>query len=65
MEKLSFPRNKFNAAGMSNGDIRAFLVATAYPQYFLSITAFPGYLLRDDAVSLQNLSKMCIKMYVG
>jgi hypothetical protein len=50
---------------MSNGDIRAFLVATAYPQYFLSITAFPGYLLRDDAVSLQNLSKMCIKMYVG
>jgi predicted peptidase len=57
--------NKFNAAGNSNGGITAFLVAAAYPQYFLSVTVFPGYLLRDNAVSLNNISQMCINMYVG
>lgn len=57
--------NKFNAAGNSNGGISAFLVAAAYPQYFLSVTVFPGYLLRDTAVSLKNISGMCINMYVG
>lgn len=56
---------KFHAAGYSNGGTTAFLVAATYPQYFLSITAFPGYLLREDAAILSNLSKLCINMYVG
>jgi predicted peptidase len=57
--------NKFHAAGYSNGGTSAFLIAASYPQYFLSITAFPGYLLRDTAASLDNISKVCINMYVG
>ena len=57
--------NKFHVAGYSNGGTSAFLVAASYPQYFLSITAFPGYLLRDTAASLSNISKLCINMYVG
>jgi predicted peptidase len=57
--------NKFHAAGMSNGGISAFLVASMNPQYFLSITGFPGYLLRPTAVNLKNISQMCINMYVG
>jgi len=36
--------NKFHIAGPSNGGIAAFHVASLNPQYFLSITAFPGYL---------------------
>src|SRR5579863_9389913 len=36
--------NKFHIAGPSNGGIAAFHVAAANPQYFLSITAFPGYM---------------------
>ena len=36
--------NKFHVAGPSNGGIAAFHVAAANPQYFLSVTAFPGYM---------------------
>ena len=57
--------NKFHAAGYSNGGTSAFLVAASYPQYFLSITAFPGYLLRYTEASLSKLSKLCVNMYVG
>ena len=57
--------NAFHAAGYSNGGTGAFLIAALYPQYFLSITAFPGYLLRDTATNLKNISRMCINMYVG
>ena len=57
--------NKFRAAGYSNGGTSAFLIAALYPQYFLSITAFPGYLLRDTSMNLKNISKLCINMYVG
>lgn len=57
--------NKFHAAGYSNGGTTAFLVAASYPQYFLSITAFPGYLLRDTVANLNHISTLCINMYVG
>ena len=54
--------NKFHVAGYSNGGTSAFLVAASYPQYFLSITAFPGYLLRDAATSVSNISKLFFDM---
>lgn len=57
--------NKFHAAGYSNGGTSAFIIAALYPQYFLSITAFPGYLLRGTVANLNNISKLCINMYVG
>ena len=57
--------NKFHIAGPSNGGIAAFHVASLNPQYFLSITAFPGYLWEPTAAHSQAISKMCINMFVG
>ena len=57
--------NKFHVAGPSNGGIAAFHVAAANPQYFLSVTAFPGYMWEPSAEKLQAISKMCVFMYVG
>src|SRR5262245_41933591 len=57
--------NKFHIAGPSNGGIAAFHVAAANPQYFLSVTAFPGYMWEPNVAKLQAISKMCVFMYVG
>ena len=57
--------NRFHIAGPSNGGIAAFHVAAANPQYFLSITAFPGYMWEPSTAKLQAISKMCVFMYVG
>src|ERR1700678_3477039 len=57
--------NKFHIAGPSNGGIAAFHVAAQNPEYFLSITAFPGYLWEPSQAKLQAISKMCVFMYVG
>jgi poly(3-hydroxybutyrate) depolymerase len=57
--------NKFHIAGPSNGGIAAFHVAAANPQYFLSVTAFPGFMWEASPAKLQAISKMCVFMYVG
>ena len=57
--------NKFHIAGPSNGGIAAFHVAAANPQYFLSVTAFPGYMWEPSTAKLKAISKMCVFMYVG
>jgi predicted peptidase len=57
--------NKFHIAGPSNGGIAAFHVASLNPDYFLSITAFPGYLWEETPAHIQAISKMCINMFVG
>ena len=57
--------NKFHIVGPSNGGIAAFHVAAANPQYFSSITAFPGYMWEPNMAKLQAISKMCVFMYVG
>ena len=56
---------KFHIAGPSNGGIAAFHVAAANPQYFVSVTAFPGYMWEPSAAKLQAISNMCVFMYVG
>src|SRR5579872_2772546 len=56
---------KFHIAGPSNGGIAAFHVAAANPQYFLSVTAFPGYMWEPSVAKLHSISKMCVYMYVG
>ena len=56
---------RFHIAGPSNGGIAAFHVAAAYPQSFLSVTAFPGYMWQPTAAKLQAISKLCVFMYVG
>jgi poly(3-hydroxybutyrate) depolymerase len=57
--------NKFHAVGMSNGGLSAFYIAALYPQYFLSITGFPGYLPDATPASVHAIGRMCINMYVG
>ena len=57
--------NKFHIAGPSNGGIASLHIAAANPQYFLSVTAFPGYMWEPDPAKLQAISKMCVFMYVG
>jgi len=56
---------KFHIAGPSNGGIAAFHVAAANPQYFLSVTAFPGYMWQPSTAKLQTISNICVFMYVG
>ncbi len=57
--------NKFHIAGMSNGGLSAFHIAASYPQYFWSVTGFPGYLLDATPARVNALAKMCIYMHVG
>jgi poly(3-hydroxybutyrate) depolymerase len=56
---------KFHVAGPSNGGIAAFHVAAENPDYFLSVTAFPGYLWQPRAAKLEALSGVCVFAYVG
>src|SRR6187402_2027602 len=56
---------RFHIAGPSNGGIAAFHVAAANPQYFLSVTAFPGYMWQPSPAKLQAISKLCVFIYVG
>lgn len=56
---------KFHVAGPSNGGIAAFHVAAANPQYFVSVTAFPGYMWQPSPAKLNAISKMCVFMFVG
>jgi predicted peptidase len=57
--------NRFHIAGPSNGGIAAFHLAALHPDYFLSVTAFPGYMWQPSADKLNAISKLCVFMYVG
>ena len=56
---------KFHIAGVSNGGIASMHIAAAHPQYFLTVTAFPGYLWEPSRAKLDGMSKLCVFMYVG
>ena len=56
---------KFHVAGPSNGGIAAMHVAAAHPQFFASVTAFPGYMWQPSEAKLLAVSKMCVFLYVG
>jgi predicted esterase len=57
--------NKFHVGGMSNGGRSAFHIAASYPQYFLSVIGFPGYLPDPTPERVQALSSLCLFMHVG
>jgi predicted peptidase len=57
--------NKFHIAGVSNGGISAFHIASLNPDYFVSVTGFPGYLWEDTPAHRKAISKMCLNMFVG
>jgi poly(3-hydroxybutyrate) depolymerase len=56
---------KFHIAGPSNGGIAALHVAAQNPDYFLSVTAFPGYMWEPSNKKLLAIAKMCVYFYVG
>ena len=56
---------KFHVAGPSNGGIAAMHVAAQHPGYFVSATAFPGYLWRPSDDKLRAMTKLCVYLYVG
>ena len=56
---------RFHVAGPSNGGIAAFHVAAANPQYFVSVTAFPGYMWQPTTAKLNAIAKLCVFMFVG
>ena len=56
---------KFHIAGRSNGGISAFAIAALNPEYFISITGFPGFLDELFPSRVEAISKMCIYMHVG
>ena len=57
--------NKFHIAGVSNGGISAFHIAASYPQYFISVTGFPGYLPQANEARTQKLANLCLYLHVG
>ncbi len=65
LKDYKIKEDKFHIAGVSNGGLSAFHIASLYPQYFWSVTGLPGFL--DDATPerVQALSKLCIYMYAG
>jgi poly(3-hydroxybutyrate) depolymerase len=56
---------KFHVAGPSNGGIAAMHVAAQHPSYFVSATAYPGYLWRPSDDKLRAMTKLCVFLYVG
>jgi poly(3-hydroxybutyrate) depolymerase len=58
-------QNKFHIAGVSNGGLSAFHIASLYPQYFWSVTGLPGFLDESSPQRVRALAKMCIYMYAG
>jgi poly(3-hydroxybutyrate) depolymerase len=65
MRDYKIADGKFHIAGPSNGGIAALHVAAANPDYFLSVTAFPGYLWEPSNRKLLAIAKMCVYLYVG
>ncbi|MGH9784203.1 MAG: alpha/beta hydrolase-fold protein [Terriglobia bacterium] len=57
--------NKLHVAGNSNGGLSAFHIAASHPQYFWSVTGFPGYIYEPTREQVRALSTLCINMHVG
>jgi hypothetical protein len=56
---------KLHVAGHSNGGISAFRLAARYPQYFATLTGYPGILEADGIQAFAALKSMCVFMHVG
>lgn len=56
---------KFHVAGVSNGGISSFRIATMMPEQVASITAVPGFPHTADFEQLDKLTSIPIALYVG
>ncbi len=57
--------NKLHVTGISNGGLSAFHVASLYPDYFISVTGYPGLLNGASSDRLEAIRPLCIYMHVG
>ena len=58
-------KGKLHVAGHSNGGLSAFHVAAKYPQYFSTLTGYPGLLEGPDVARMAAIKPMCIYMHAG
>ncbi len=65
MLKIYKVRGKIHLAGHSNGGLSAFHIAAKYPQYFSTLTGYPGLLDGPDLEKIAVLKPMCLFMHVG
>ena len=57
---------KLHVAGHSNGGLSAFHVAAKHPQYFLTVTGYPGLFQSESNPARVNVLKpLCLFMHVG
>lgn len=56
---------KLHITGHSNGGLSAFHIASLFPQYFVSVTGYPGLLSPERGPQLAALKPLCIYMHVG
>jgi poly(3-hydroxybutyrate) depolymerase len=56
---------KLHVAGHSNGGLSAFHIAAKYPQYFSTVTGYPGLLDGPDREKAGAIKSMCLFMHVG
>jgi poly(3-hydroxybutyrate) depolymerase len=56
---------KLHVAGHSNGGISAFHVAAKFPNYFSTVTGYPGLLDGQDTKGASALKAHCLFMHVG
>ena len=57
--------NKLHITGISNGGLSAFHIASLYPDYFISVTGYPGLLNSASSDRLEAIRPLCIYMHVG
>lgn len=65
LDEYNIEQRKFHVAGPSNGGIAAFHVAARNPEYFASVTAFPGYMWEPSSDKLDAISRVCVFAYIG
>ena len=65
LQDYNVENGQLHVAGRSNGGLSAFHVAASHPQYFRSVTGFPGYLQEATASRIQALTGLCIYMHAG
>ncbi len=65
LEDYSIEERRFHVAGPSNGGIAAMHVASRFPEYFVSATAFPGYLWQPSDAGLEALAGICVFLHIG
>jgi poly(3-hydroxybutyrate) depolymerase len=56
---------RLHIAGISNGGLSAFHIAAKHPDYFATVTGYPGLLDVNSREKIQALKPMCLFMHVG